>query len=250
MHGGGSIVTTQNGVEFSIIIACLQSYIVVREQMLHFKNILNGRHNWEFILVDDGSDPPIKPELVDYNFTLFQTHDKRPWTQPCARNFGAKHARGKYFFFTDIDHIITAEALDAVERFEGDMIKFKRIYGVLDYFGNIVTNADILEQYGKKPDHQSAGEHFNTFAIRREIFEQMKGYDQKFCGKYGGDDTDFMRRYGELHYANPDKVARSWQSGIQLYVYPEPKADRKEIFHDIRRKIVADRRKHVTFRNS
>jgi len=245
MRGGGYIVKTQSGVDFSIIIAVLQSYVVVRQQMLHFQNILKGRDNWEFILVDDGSDPEIKPERVDYNFKLIRTHDKRPWTQPCARNLGAKHASGKYFFFTDIDHIITAEALDAVERFDGDMIKFKRTYGVLDDFGNITTEPEVLAKYGKKPDHQSAGEHYNTFGIRREIFEDMKGYDPKFCGKYGGDDTDFMRRYGKLHYADPSKVKRSIQTGINLFVYPEPKADRMRIFHDIRHKIVEERKKSV-----
>ena len=25
---------------------------------------------------------------------------------------------------------------------------------------------------------------------------RLGGYDTKFCGKYGGDDTDFSKRYG------------------------------------------------------
>ena len=226
----------------SIIIAVLESYNVVERQLKWFSGWLNKYKDWEFILVDDGSDPEIQSIPVPFNFTLLQTHDKRPWSQPCARNFGAKHARGEYLFFTDIDHIITEEAVQAVNNFKGDMLRFKRVPGVLNHFGEIIDSPEVLEEYGLRPDRRRPDEHYNTFAIRKSIFiDQLRGYDSKFCGKYGGDDTDFMNRYGVLHYAG--QVERSVQSMVNIFVYPDPKFDKMEVFHSLRRKEIARREK-------
>jgi len=226
----------------TIIIAVLESYEVVRRQLLHFNHFLPKYPNFDFILVDDGSEPAIRRYLditalpkMDYSYSIFKTKDRRPWTQPCARNLGAKFATGHYLLFTDIDHIFTENCIKDVSDFTGDKMHFARQWGALDENGNIDCNEKTLRTYSPKLDlikSQFVGQHYNTFAIRKSIFNEMGGYDKKFCGKYGGDDTDFSDRYSKLHAAG--KTTRSEKGKGVMYVYPDPKWDRQHIFHHLR----------------
>lgn len=223
----------------SIIIAVLESYEIVRRQMLYFSRWMHRYHDWEVIIVDDGSDPAIKI-CGDYGFryNILQTNDTRPWTQPCARNIGANFARGEYLLMTDIDHILTEESVQALNNFTGDKMHFWREWGILDESGCVSTDLETLKEYGLKEEKVGrAGQHYNTFAIRKSIFCALGGYDPKFCGKYGGDDTDFSDRYAKLCYAG--KAQRSIMNAAQIYVYPDPSRDVKRVFHGLRTKINA-----------
>ena len=97
----------------SLIASVLESYEVVRRQLIHLGFILT--HDCELILIDDGSVPPLQAicDAVDkpFDFTLHRTDDRRPWTQPRARNIGASLARSDKLIFFDIDHIITESVL-------------------------------------------------------------------------------------------------------------------------------------------
>jgi len=219
----------------SIIIAVLESYEVVRRQLRLFEFLFEGRDDLELILVDDGSRPPIegvcgKPSIR--HFRYLQTRDYRPWSQPCARNAGASIARGEYFLFTDIDHILTPAAMEALYRFDGDKMHFQRMYALLGESGQIIRNHPLLLEYGcPEKDLDVVSSHENTFIIRAELFWELAGYDSRFCGKYGGDDTDFNRRYGELHRRG---IAKRSERGPMIYVYPDPRRDVKRLFHSLR----------------
>jgi hypothetical protein len=74
--------------------------------------------------------------------------------------------------------------------------------------------------------------HANSFVIRRELFLRLGGYDERFCGRYGGDDVDFNERYDALcrrGLARPAEVA-----GLG-YVFPDPARDVQKLFHDLPR---------------
>jgi hypothetical protein len=233
-------------ITHSLIIAVLQSYDVVLRQVRHYANIFDKRPQWEMVLIDDGSKPPIEIAFSEYerfNFQLHQSFDYRPWTQPCARNFGSYAACGSFFLFTDIDHFFTAENIDEAYLFAGDRCFWKRRHGVLSETGEIINDDKTLLEYGCAPEHlRSIGQHANTFGIRKKTFEQLGGYDSKFCGKYGGDDTDFSDRYGKLHYAGGCKRSDTLQT--MMYVYPDPAADRRGVFHDLRKGGGRDEIKH------
>src|SRR3990167_5020847 len=101
-------------MKVSIIIPIFNSHGAVARQVKYFSK-MNLPDDVEFIFVDDGSDPPL--HITDYelkNLRIHHTNDKRPWTQGLARNAGAKLATGKYFLMTDIDHIISREAIEDV----------------------------------------------------------------------------------------------------------------------------------------
>lgn len=218
-------------MKLSIIIAIYQSYKVVVRQLRHFKK-MNLPDNVEFVWVDDGSDPPLVYNNGLRNFHWYYTNDKRPWTQGLARNLGASKAKGEYFLFTDIDHIITYEAIDAVLNFNGDKMVFKRYFAILDRRGNIISDSQTILDFGLDKGRYrkrglSGGMHGNTYAIRKSIFERLNGYDPKHCergfhvgGKFMSEERDFNRRYERLVAA---KEVLPQVIGPNIHVYPTSK---------------------------
>jgi hypothetical protein len=218
-------------IELSLIVAVLQSHEVVRRQLLHLGRILSTE--CELILVDDGSVPPLR-ETCDavskpFRFTLHATHDRRPWTQPRARNIGAGLAAAPRLLFFDIDHIVTREVIALALDYPGDKFHWVRRPGVLDEQGFPATDRDALLAHGLTD--QTEGVHANSFLIRRALFERLGGYDERFCGRYGGDDIDFNARYDRLVQGGLARPAEVRGAG---YFYPDP-ARVKHLFHSLRR---------------
>jgi predicted glycosyltransferase involved in capsule biosynthesis len=227
-------------IRLSLIVSVLESYEVVRRQLLHFEGFLP--RNCELILVDDGSEPSLANICAgvpkSFAFRLHETCDRRPWTQPRARNIGASLARADRLLFFDIDHIVTANVVETCLRYQGDKLHWLRRPGVLDQCGRIVTDRAVLRDYGFTNDAPSV--HANSFMIRRQLFEDMSGYDERFCGRYGGDDVDFNARYARLcaqGRAQPEDVAG------EGFVYPDPAKDAKNMFHSLRKATCVDQQK-------
>lgn len=234
-------------MKVSVIIAILNSNKIVVRQLRHFKR-MNLPNDVEFVFVDDGSNPPLKYHNGLRNLTWYYTNDKRPWTQGLARNLGASKAIGEYFLFTDIDHIITREAIEAVRNFDGDKMIFHRYFAIFDRYGNIHNDPKTVLDFGLDRQRYrkrglSGGVHGNTYAIRREIFFMLNGYDRKYCengfhvgGKYMSEERDFNRRYERLVIAG--KVKQQ-VNGPKIHVYPTSKfrADRdnnpRGLFHSL-----------------
>ena len=161
--------------------------------------------------MDDGSESPLKGEMR--NLTWYYTNDKRPWTQGLARNLGASKARGEFLFLTDIDHIITREALDDVLNFTEDKMIFYRYYGILNEDGDIVSDEKSMLEFGLHParvytrrGYLCAGIHSNTYAIRKSVFDMIGGYDHRLCeqmfhmgGKFNSEEAKFNHKYNALN---------------------------------------------------
>lgn len=161
----------------SIVIAVLNSHEVVRRQLAHFA-AMTLPEDVELILVDDGSDPPI--EGAGPRVRIHATHDTRPWTQPLARNAGCRLATGAWLILTDIDHLITADLIDAVRRCPYRFLRFKREFGVLDEHGRFTQDLDTLEAYGFPRARLTERGlrlpvHSNSMAIRRDLFWEIGG---------------------------------------------------------------------------
>jgi hypothetical protein len=207
-------------IALSLVCNVLESYEVVRRQLLHLGRILPP--GCELVLVDDGSEPSLEATCASvplhFPFRLFCTHDRRPWTQPSARNGGAALAQTDKLLFFDIDHILTRDLLNLGLGYAGDKLHWVRRPGALDAAGNLVTDPAILRaEYGLT--NQADGIHANSFFIRREIFERVGGYDERFCGRYGGDDIDFNTRYDRLCGMG---LARPAQLAGDGYYFPDP----------------------------
>jgi len=198
----------------SIIIAVLDSHEIFRRQLLHLSRILS--QNWEVIVVDDGSQPPLRyHNRLPFPFRLLYTHDQRPWTQDKARNMGATAARGEYLLMLDIDHVVTRKVVANVNRFRGDMLKFARRVGELDDEGRLRGRGRAVRVAP------------NIFAIRKALFEQMGGYVET-AGIYGTD-RHLQETYRQFV---KHRRAKSAEIGETLYVITDPKW-----FHKLSRKL-------------
>jgi len=227
-------------MKISIVITVLESYMIVKRQIKHFKS-LDLPDNIEIIFIDDGSDPPISfPNHRLKNFNIYPTGDKRPWSQACARNLGAKIAEGEFLLMTDIDHILTREAIEAVENFDGDKMRFSRAYGVLDRNGKINQKPKTLFRYGLSRQHYkrnglSTIRHTNTFAMRRTIYFEIGGYPERFCNRpKGGNkgDRSFYNQY-KKHFL--DGKCKPEVVGPQILTYPGLPLDPLGVFHNLKR---------------
>lgn len=233
-------------MKISIIIAILNSHKVVVRQLRHFKK-MNLPNDVEIIFVDDGSNPPLNYQNCGLrNFYIYFTNDKRAWTQGLARNLGASKAIGEFLFFTDIDHILSKEAIEAVRNFDGDKMVFHRNFGILDRKGNIINDVKSMLAFGLDPIWYrrrglSGGTHGNTYAIRKTVFDKMGGYDRRYCedefhtgGRFMGEERNFNIRWDRLQTKEKVKVQ---VLGPDIYVYPTSKfrADRNNnpfgLFH-------------------
>jgi predicted glycosyltransferase involved in capsule biosynthesis len=217
--------------QLSLIVNVLESYETVRRQLLHLERVLTP--DCELILVDDGSAPPLRASCdavaKSFRFVYHATNDRRPWTQPRARNIGASLARAPKLLFFDIDHIVTEEVLRLCLEYAGDKMHWVRKPGILDENGRLVTDVNVLREYGLTG--QEPGVHPNSFLIRKELFRRLRGYDERFCGRYGGDDIDFNDRYNRLCVQG---LARPPEVKGEGYFYPDP-AHVKQMFHSLSR---------------
>jgi len=213
-------------MKLSIVIAFYESYGVVTRQVKHFAK-MNLPDDIEFVFVDDGSEPA-HPQYNLKNLTMHYTNDKRPWTQGLARNAGAVVARGEYILFTDIDHILSKEAIMDAYRMTGNRMLFPRYLGVLLEDGTFTQDLDILEQYGaimesvRSKRGLYASYHGNTFAIKRQTFIDLGMYPEKRC-TYGfhaesrrGEDSHFnsaWNKWAAKHDVKHDV-------GAPIYIFP------------------------------
>jgi glycosyltransferase involved in cell wall biosynthesis len=196
--------------------------------------------------VDDGSKPEHKQE--DYhleNMRLIHTYDYRPWTQGIARNTGVKHATGEYIFCTDIDHILSKEAILFCYDFKGDKVIFPRYLAVLDERGNLTQDTATLIEYGLDPARLEtkrglyASYHGNTYCMRRELFWELGGNDERHC-LYGhhaaskkGEDSVMNTRYNHWALKNNGVC----EVGPKIYMFTNGRYNRdgdpnpKGLFH-------------------
>lgn len=237
-------------MKVSLIIPVLESYEVVRRQFLHMNRLGLPRSEFEVILVDDGSIPPIiryakglvvnVAEMdVQINFRLVyvKTYDSRPWTHAKAVNIGARYAVGEYVWGFAVDHFLSRAAVDFALQFDGDKVVNPRIFAVLDKMGEVCTDEQTLEQYGwilkEKAKGKMTGSGPGIQFVRKKLWDLLGGYSDRWAVGYGQDDVDINRRYGVLcrqGYCEPHEV------GPPLYVFPAAAGDVQSIFHPLRKR--------------
>lgn len=115
---------------------------------------------------------------------LYRIKTDIAWNQHGARNLGAAMAGKKgvdnpWMFMSDIDILFTPEMANTLFRKPldpGRHYTFDRAF--------------LPELVKRKP-------HCNTFLVKRNIYWAVNGYDEDYCGSYGGDGP-FMRQIGAL----------------------------------------------------
>lgn len=206
---------------------------------------MNLPNDVEFIFIDDGSNPPLTGEMK--NLTFYRTNNQLAWTQGIGRNLGASKAKGEYLLMTDIDHILSKEAIGDVRNFNGDRMMFHRFFGVLTEEGELTQDLEILRDYGLDVDNLKqkrglyASVHLNTFAIKKSTFELLGGYEPRhsLVGYHpttkSGDDCYFNGKWNRYALKNNLKL----DFGSDIYMFPvgrfhiNGETNPKGLFHNL-----------------
>jgi hypothetical protein len=135
------------------------------------------------VLIDDGSpaderpDPLLMaaPAKVRSRFRLLRVLDDIPWNQHGARNLGAKLATTDWLLMTDIDRIVPAHDMQIMLTRK---LKTDRHYKPLQY---------VARPDGMPLSELSPRAPLNQFLCTRKAYWRAGGYDEAYCGSYGGD---------------------------------------------------------------
>lgn len=152
----------------------------------------------EVVIVDDGSphEPAAEVQRPDGlpPIAIYRVLIDKPWNQHGARNLGAKMASGPWLFLTDMDHILPAESLEKLLNIEniGRVFMFARL--------DAPDMTPTLGRDGKRKPHP------NTFAMTKEIYWRIGGYDERFCGIYGTDGLFRDRALRHAHFQHLSNV--------------------------------------------
>lgn len=237
-------------MKLSCIIPYLNSHEIVRRQIIHIRD-MDLPDDVEILFMDDGSDPPLQmPPDPPRNFRIVATNDFRPWTSSLARNTGAKMAQGEYLLLTDGDYILTREAILHCMTYTGDRLGFRRQFGVLDENGQFTQDKAVLKAWGLPESrfHTRKGllfsPHPNNFVIRKELFFEMGGYDEKLILSRGypqREDSHFKRTY--RRWVQAGKIQVDAFPRATIYMFPNGQFcggdvdyNPFELFHTLSRK--------------
>lgn len=235
-------------MKISIIIPVLNSHELLRRYLLYLEKI-GIKEDEEIIIMDDGSDVPLTYSDGKLPVSIYQTHDKRPWTSSLARNIAARqYAKGEYFIMVDLDHVITREIIDMAKTFGGQKIQFEREFAVLTENGEISQDPEVLFEYGyPRKRYEEMGcrksPHQNMFVMRRDVFLEIGGYREDLVERAypQGEDRLFKKEWykwerdgkGKVHDVRP--VIYVIPSGYQCEG-GDVDSDPKGLFHNLSRK--------------
>lgn len=158
-------------------------------------------HDYECIMVDDGSTDGTQDIVRDYDIKLLQLSNG-PHGPAYARNLGAELARGEVLFFVDADVVIKADTLSQVATSFEKHPTYAAVFGSYDEFpdegGFISQYKNLFHHYV----HQQSNEEGGTFwsgcgAIRRDVFLAMGGFDYERFPKPSIEDIDLGIRLRE-----------------------------------------------------
>jgi len=168
-----------------------------------------------FIIVDDGS--PTTPALsVPRNLKpsvrigIYRVMEDRPWHQHGARNLGAHVAPEGWLLLTDMDHMLERGPAD------GLIFRLRDRQPPLDPFTAYMFAR--IEGDTRQPTKNDKGDlkpHPNSFLMSRDLYWQVGGYDENYCGIYGTDSLFRKRLPQPISYLDVPLVRYSRDMGFK-----------------------------------
>lgn len=146
----------------------------------------------EIVLVDDGSPSPaadvLRPDGLP-TLRIYRVLTDIPWHQHGARNLAAHEAEGVWLLLTDMDHVLPAASLRELL----SILPSARPSDVFTFY-----RLDAPDLKPTVNEHGRLKPHVNTFAIRKELYWRIGGYDEDLIG-YGTDGFFRKRLYAVAH---------------------------------------------------
>lgn len=199
-------------VDISVIIPTYNRPDLLERCLTGFKHLKSTEFNFEIVVVDDGSPLNVGDAMAahfdDLSVRWIRQLNKGPAT---ARNVGAKAAEGKFIAFMDDDCLPDPEWLFYLFRALSSrptvLVGGKTINGLSQ---NLYSEASqLLVRYLYDYFEEKNGRFFtsNNFAMSRQLFHQVGGFDETMS-LAAGEDREFCYRWMQagLHMDYQEKA--------------------------------------------
>ena len=215
-------------VKYSVVVPVYNQWEYISDLLDCIRAQSLGRHEFELLLVDNGSDLVLSPAVLDANVQLL--HCSIPGSYS-ARNVGISASRGDWLVFTDADCLPDKDWLLNLDReiasyddkedklFAGSIEltpsgSSPNIYEIYDAVKGIPQERYVEEGYAATAN----------FACSRELATSLHGFDARM---FSGGDREFC--------------ARAMRGGAALKYLPEmrvrhrARTTAREVFTKVRR---------------
>ena len=149
----------------------------------------------EIIVVNDAGTPDLREKLLALpkktKLIYARINERIVWNYIGACNLGFWLSRGDFISYEDNDNIPHKDFYDSSLKVMEENKEVGLVFGKIRY--------DVSEKDLDKPQNEwkvlaHRGPNRGTYLIRREIYSQLKGQDERFCGRYGWMWYDFRHR--------------------------------------------------------
>ncbi len=166
------------------------------------------RAPYEIIVVDDASTDATAEIAARFQCRVVHLDENAGAAR--AKNRGAAEATGDILFFTDDDVLVARDALARLAEDFADA-RVAGVVGLLDAnipFGDFASNFKNLWMrftYERLPRERIGVFYTSIAAMRREVLQQLGGFDENYRGASIAEDTEFgQRAWGAGHLLRLD----------------------------------------------
>ncbi len=180
----------------SVIVPARNAASTISKTLRGLRGLPDG---WELIVVDDHSEDDTVALARAHGARVIVSHGQR--SDSCARNAGARVARGNWLVFLDADVEVSANVLvDALQRAQESGAA--ATFGVYDCGSHLPGIVERYKNFWIRHTTLSAPrplQWLNTSIafVRYEAWDAVGGFEEKFHARRGGGDLDFGRRLHE-----------------------------------------------------
>ena len=183
---------------------------------------ISNHKNLEIIIIDDGSKPKIKNDLIKFKIRYYYIKNSGP---AYARNFGASKSSGKYLLFLDSDLVLPRNFIKTlIITLKKDNIKVGSIiYGMKSYLDNIFSQFKAFFDFFNisiKLNHKKEKVLIGSSCVfERHFFFCNNGWSQKIKTP-SIEHEEFAKRLGTQNITRLKKVyvLHKFPTGKQLFL--------------------------------
>lgn len=171
-------------MKLSVIITAYDKHNVT---IAHMRESMNTSVlPYEMVIVNDGGDPSLK-EMIEKmprkcKVVYSRINEDIPWNYNGACNLAVWLSNGDYLMFEDNDNIPFKTTYEDMLKYMEENPKTRKIRGT--------KRMEIEQQDLDKPSEEwvqrgTRGPNEGTYMIERKVYLDLKGQDERFCGRYG-----------------------------------------------------------------